>query len=165
LNTLSEMQSKETKKIESALKNRFFLYFLVGSLLALLFSLSIAIRSIIPFKYAQLGQTTIVVRNVSTNALRVQGLSGTKSLEANEGMLFDFKQVGQWAMWMKDMHYPLDIIWITSSGKVVYEATNLQPNDYPTIHENTTACRYVLEVNAGIAQANKITVGASIHFR
>ncbi len=159
------MQNKETKKTESALKNRFFLYFLVGSLLVLLFSLSIAIRSIIPFKYAKLGQTTIAIKEVNTNATRVQGLSGTASLGSNQGMLFDFKQEGYWAMWMKDMQYPLDIIWITSSGKVVYEATNLQPSDYPIIHENMTASRYVLEVNAGVAQANKIVVGTSIHFR
>ena len=159
------MQNKETKKTESALKNRFFLYFLVGSLLVLLFSLSIAIRSIVPFKYAQLGQTTIALKDVNTNTTRVRGLSGTVSLGPNQGMLFDFKQEGYWAMWMKDMQYPLDIIWINSSGKVVYEATNLQPSDYPTIHKNITACRYVLEVNAGVAKANKIAVGASIHFR
>ena len=102
---------------------------------------------------------------MNTNATRVQGLSGTASLGSNQGMLFDFKQEGYWAMWMKDMQYPLDIIWITSSGKVVYEATNLQPSDYPIIHENMTASRYVLEVNAGVAQANKIVVGTSIHFR
>ena len=43
---------------------------------------------------------------------RSQGLSGRPNLAAGTGMLFVFEQAGSYAFWMKDMRFPLDMVWI-----------------------------------------------------
>jgi uncharacterized protein len=146
-------------------KNRLFLYLSILSLLGIFILFSAFVRNSIKFKYADIGGTSISIDVVDSAALRAKGLSGTARLPLDHGMLFDFKQNGVWAMWMKDMNYPLDMIWITNDGKVVHIVNDLHPSDYPTIHENTTPCRYVLEVNGGVASTLNIGVGSSIHFR
>src|SRR3989344_9477865 len=49
---------------------------------------------------------------------RSRGLSGRQSLGADEGMLFLFDTVEPHTMWMKDMAFPIDILWI-KNGRVV----------------------------------------------
>lgn len=46
-----------------------------------------------------------------------RGLSYKKALGLNEGMIFLFKQPGYYGFWMKDMNFPIDIVWI--SGREV----------------------------------------------
>ena len=45
---------------------------------------------------------------------RFQGLSGREILEEGTGMLFVFQEERQHTFWMKDMRFPLDMIWITA---------------------------------------------------
>ena len=146
-------------------KNRLFLYLSILSLLILFIAFSVFVRNSIKFKYAELGRTSISIDVVNTEALRAKGLSGTTKLPIGHGMLFDFKHDGVWPMWMKDMNYPLDMVWITKEGKVVHIVNELHPSDYPTVHENSIPCRYVLEVNAGVLSSLNVVVGSSIHFR
>ena len=43
---------------------------------------------------------------------KAKGLSGRLGLRENEGMIFIFDTVGRYGFWMKDMKFPIDIIWI-----------------------------------------------------
>src|SRR3989344_9467711 len=43
---------------------------------------------------------------------RAKGLSKREGLKENEGTLFVFERPGKHHFWMKDMNFPLDIIWI-----------------------------------------------------
>ncbi len=88
------------------------------------------------------------------------GLSDRESLGDMEGMLFIFPQYHIPVFWMKDMHFPIDIIWI-SNYKVVditasapVETTSKLPTYSPRSPVNM-----VLEVPSGWAQENGITVG------
>ena len=49
----------------------------------------------------------------ATNEEKRRGLSGRNGLEENEGMLFVFEEPGFYSFWMKDMLFPIDIIWIS----------------------------------------------------
>ena len=59
----------------------------------------------------------------STPQARAKGLSGRATLERNQGMLFLFTAPGVYGFWMKDMKFPIDIIWL-NDRKVV----DLTPN-------------------------------------
>ena len=48
-----------------------------------------------------------------------EGLMGRDSLPPNGGMLFCFAGPGQHSMWMANTRIPLDILWISSSGRIV----------------------------------------------
>jgi uncharacterized membrane protein (UPF0127 family) len=56
-----------------------------------------------------------------------QGLSGRKNLPAGTGMLFIFENLERHTMWMPDMNFPLDIVWLDETLSVVHITYGLQP--------------------------------------
>ena len=95
---------------------------------------------------------------------RRQGLSDTPSLAHDRVMLFVFPDVAIREFWMKDMHYPLDIIWISADHRVVGAATGVTPGSYPNTFTSPSAVPYVLEVNAGLVDDLGIASGTIVTF-
>lgn len=100
--------------------------------------------------------------SVSSNASQEQGLSGTTSLPADKGMLFIDEGVAERCFWMKDMHYPLDIIWADASKRVTHIEKDLSPNTYPKAF--CAAAQYVIELNAGQATKSGLSIGQVLKF-
>lgn len=111
-----------------------------------------------------IGMGHYMVRVVSTEAAREQGLSGTASLPAGHGMLFVFDSNDQWGIWMKDMNYPIDILWLDQSKTVVDIVANASPASYPTVFKPKAPARYVLELPAGSIAAASIAIGQHATF-
>lgn len=95
-----------------------------------------------------------------SDAEREKGLGKRESLCAECGMLFVFEQPGRYAFWMKDMRFPLDIIWLLGD-EVVFVAHEVQPNFLGMLDPAVSADR-VIEVNAGVA--NDLNVGEWVKF-
>lgn len=95
-----------------------------------------------------------------------KGLGGRPCILPNQAMLFPFKQPGQYAFWMKDMKFPIDIIWINANHQVVANKINLQPSTYPNSFENpqNLPSQYVLEIKANRSQELKISLGTVVYF-
>jgi len=91
-----------------------------------------------------------------------RGLSGRKKLEKNQGMLFVFEKSGVYPFWMKDMNFPIDIIWIDEDFKVVYIKENATPESYPETFTSYSPARYALEVASGVTKNNKIKIGDNV---
>lgn len=87
-----------------------------------------------------------------TNEERVQGLSATTELPVGIVKLFDFEFDYQWGIWMKEMSYPIDILWLDSSKTIVHIENNVLPETYPEVFTSPIPARYVLEIQAGLAQ-------------
>lgn len=95
------------------------------------------------------------------------GLSNRISLELNDGMLFVFEEEGDYPFWMKDMKFPLDIIWINKSGSVVDMFENADPCNGPVcigIYPEANAS-YVLEVNAGTINKLKLKLSDNVEIK
>lgn len=96
---------------------------------------------------------------------RVQGLSGTDPLGDDEGMLFVFDQPDIQAIWMKDMRYDLDIVWLDESGQVVYVVSGAKApqgiGELP-VYKNTDPAKYVLELPAGKATEYGLAEGVEV---
>lgn len=89
-----------------------------------------------------------------------EGLSGTDNLPSNEAMVFVFKEDGKWPMWMKDMKYPIDILWLNSGKQVVHIVKNAQPSSYPkTEFAPDSPSRYVIELASGTADRTGVKIG------
>jgi len=103
----------------------------------------------------------------STDEEKIKGLSGLKELGATEGMLFLLHHSSKQGFWMKDMNFPIDIIWIDSMKRVVHIEKELKPCDSiftcPVYTPNTDAL-YVLEVNSGFSDQHSISDGTTINF-
>lgn len=98
-----------------------------------------------------------------SDVLITRGLAGVDRINPDEGMLFIFPEIDGRSFWMKDMKFPLDIIWITNDT-----VTGLAPNlpipidsNYP-IYSSPQPVNYVLEVNAGTIKQFNIKIGDQV---
>ena len=110
----------------------------------------------------QVGNNVVTVEVADTESERELGLSGHAPLPNGTGMLFVFDTDELWAFWMKDMQFPIDIVWIDAAGTVVTVAANVSPESYPTTFAPSAPARYALELPAGYAAAHGIAEGSKI---
>lgn len=111
-----------------------------------------------------LGGKILNARVADTDSLRIQGLSGTSGLDEDDAMLFVFDTVGLHSFWMKDMQYPIDIIWIDQSKHIVSIKKHATPESYPAQFNPPQASLYVLEVIDGFVGTHKVKVGDAVSF-
>ena len=104
----------------------------------------------------------ILVRIADTEKTRELGLSHFKSLPRDQGMLFVFPQIGMYGFWMKDMQFPLDIIWINDSFTIIDRVINTDPSSYPKTFTPKASARYVLEIPSGMADHYGLIIGSSV---
>lgn len=102
------------------------------------------------------------LETVSTPEALSRGLSGHAAIEADHGMLFDFGAEGRPCMWMKDMRFSLDIIWLNDDKEIVEIKRGITPETYPKSFCADEAARYVIEVNAGVADNAGLKVGQTL---
>lgn len=112
----------------------------------------------------EIGNTWVSADVAITEAEREQGLSGRQALGVNEGMLFIHPSSGQFSYWMKDMLFPIDIIWINADRQIVGVTQNISPGSYPETFSPRVPILYALEVPAGFSNRNHIVPGVNIAF-
>jgi uncharacterized protein len=110
----------------------------------------------------------VLVADISvTNEQRTKGLSVKDGLAENEAMLFVFDNEAEHTFWMKDMKFPIDIIWIDSDKTIVHIEHNLQPCGYgllcPTYKPGQDSL-YVLETVSGFAEKHNVVQGTRVQF-
>lgn len=111
------------------------------------------------------GQAMFHVEVANKDWTRARGLGGRDSLEPNQAMLFEFEDDDRWAIWMKGMKFPIDIIWLNKEKQVVYIEPNVEPEGSPyTEYRPPVPARYVLEISAGEAKKSNIQVGSVAKF-
>ena len=111
--------------------------------------------------------TTVMVEIVATPEKLAQGLSGRDGLAENIGMLFVVAQNTRPTFWMKDMKFPIDIIWINDNMVVGIEKNvpiPQDPNNTSSLerYSPSTGVDYVLEVESGFTQKNSIAPGDEV---
>ena len=97
---------------------------------------------------------------------QAQGLMFREALPPNAGMLFLFPEPGIHKFWMKNTMIALDIIWMDSTGKVVFVSANTpqcRADPCPTFGPDQPASN-VLEIAGGMAKKERVEVGAVIRF-
>ncbi len=99
-----------------------------------------------------------------TPSSREHGLSGYSSIASDQGMLFIFPRAGSVSFWMKDMKFPLDIVWINAHRTVVGITENISPDSYPHTFISPGDVQFVLEINAHTAAAFGLKKGTTLSF-
>jgi uncharacterized membrane protein (UPF0127 family) len=117
-------------------------------------------------------QNTVTVNGMQVHAWVAQsaeqikrGLAIKDQLAADEGMLFILPENNHYRFWMKDMKFPIDIIWLDKNGRVRY----IQPNCPPCpqdgicpLYDPHQSLPYVLEVSPGFAQQHQVRVNETV---
>lgn len=128
---------------------------LTGILIAAALAIIIGAAVILALAFTQprvmvrLGDGIFNARVATTAPQLEKGLSGTKQLAPGQAMLFVFGGDEKWSIWMKDMNYPIDIVWLDANKTVVYMAKNVSPDTYPQSFQPNKPARYVVELAAG----------------
>lgn len=92
-----------------------------------------------------------------------KGLGERDSLSENDGMLFLCLPDAYPKFWMKEMRFPIDVIWIDESFTVVDIAMNVSPESFPEVIAPSRPATHVLEVNGGFAAAHGISIGTAVY--
>ena len=105
-----------------------------------------------------------------TVEMRTIGLSGRKELNTDSGMLFLYQTGSPTAYWMKDMLFPLDIIWISQHCTIsdISESVSIPTRDgidsqIPRVYPKKSSA-YVLEINSGKSKEHGFKVGDKVKF-
>jgi len=88
------------------------------------------------------------------------GLGGRSSLCQSCAILFQFSTAGKYTFWMKDMRFPLDIIWV-SNGRIVYLEKNVSEK-FSGIMVTPVDADWVIEINSGVSDKLGIKIGDSV---
>lgn len=96
---------------------------------------------------------------VSTPKERSLGLSRFDHFDDGSAMLFVFDFPAAYSFWMKDMKFPIDILWIDDAGKIVDIKEHADPRDFPKSYVPSTEARYVLELNDGFVERHALALG------
>lgn len=99
---------------------------------------------------------------VASKAAQAKGLGGRESLAQDRGMLFVFEKPSKQCFWMKDMQFPIDIIWLDSTKKVTSVVPDVSPDSYPLQYCGDNTTKYVIELNAGEAKRADIKLSDSL---
>ena len=109
---------------------------------------------------------TITLELARSDEEKGQGLMYRESMPADSGMVFLFDKPELRAFWMKNCHFPLDMVFTLKDGTVV----GIQPGAQPcraepcATYPSRAPADTVVELNGGVAAANGVAVGAKLRF-
>ncbi len=114
------------------------------------------------------GSTTIDAFVADDEHERAKGLGERDLLALDQGMLFIFPVSSRYGFYMKGMKFPIDIVWVDESKKVIGIHKNISPDTYneftPELFYPPNDVKYVLELNSGASDEFKIATGTALSF-
>lgn len=81
---------------------------------------------------------------------RETGLMYRDSMKKDQGMLFIFEDEALRGFYMKNTHFPLDIIFLDEDKRIINIARNTEPETLESINSDAPA-KFVLEINGGLS--------------
>lgn len=101
---------------------------------------------------------------VSTPEKKQMGLSNRPDLCQDCAMLFLFEKPGAYPFWMKDMHFDLDIIWISGDLIVAIEENASFAGGGRNVLDPKVSADKVLEIKSGLSDELGLKIGDRIKF-
>lgn len=112
----------------------------------------------------RIGEAGVKVYVANTPETHQRGLSIFDTLPPGTGMFFIFDKDDVYGIWMKDMKFAIDIIWVDAEGRIVDMREHATPESYPHVFTPRAPARYVLEVVSGFIEQRSITPADFVDF-
>ncbi len=100
-----------------------------------------------------------------TEQSRQLGLSNTNSLDKNSVKLFIFDKPDYYGFWMKDMLYPIDIVFLDTNMQVISYIDNADPASYPETFYPERPALYVIEMNTGERKISGLDKNTKVYYK
>ena len=115
-------------------------------------------------KEITINNVVIKIEIATTLEDQKQGLSDRESLNIDAGLLFVYDNYEVRNFWMKDMNFPLDILWIKDSSIVGFEQNIPIFNSQGQVNRigSKVPVNRVLELNSGYIRKNGFKVGDQV---
>lgn len=114
------------------------------------------------YNHVIIGNHYISTILLDTPALRESGLSGRKSLDSDKGALFVYESPDKHSIWMKDMNFAIDVLWLDKNGKVIHIVDDMLPKSYPNSFRPASPALYVLELPSDAISRFDISYGVTV---
>jgi uncharacterized membrane protein (UPF0127 family) len=108
---------------------------------------------------AELSGAALNLELATTSAALTKGLSGRLALPPAGGMLFIFSSSDFYGIWMKEMNFSIDIVWLDENFVVADLLPAASPDSYPQIFYPRAKSRFVIELPANFSAKNHIKIG------
>lgn len=97
----------------------------------------------------------------------IRGLSKRETLPDGSGMFFVFEEDGLRTFWMKDVHFPIDIIFIDGDMviKKIWKSVPPCEKEPCELYPSGGPVRYALETHAGFCDKYGVKVGQKVEFK
>ncbi len=115
-------------------------------------------------KTVRIGNASLAVEVADTLASQTRGLSGRETLAQDRGMLFVYDDVEVRNFWMKDMRFPLDVLWIADNKVAgMEEHIPFESEDGSVVRfKSDVSADMVLEVNSGWIAEHGVKTGDAV---
>ena len=110
------------------------------------------------------GKNKLDIEFATTVSQQQVGLSGRPCIPKNGALIFIFPTDDKFGIWMKDMNFSIDVVWLDKDKKIVSLDKNMQPNSYPKVYYPKSDARYAIELNAGQADKIGLTEGQVLNW-
>jgi uncharacterized membrane protein (UPF0127 family) len=78
-------------------------------------------------------------------------------------MIFVFDGQDKHGIWMKDMNFDIDILWLDVNGKLVGLKDNASPQSYPEVFYPERPAQYVIEGSSSLIEDTEINIGDMVN--
>jgi uncharacterized protein len=116
--------------------------------------------SSLPVTQMRIGSETFSLEIATSLHDQSVGLMHRDHLDSDHGMLFIFGDEQERYFYNEDVHFPLDVVFLDSAGKIV-SIKRLEAYNARTVPSDARA-EYVIELNAGTASGLKLKVGDTL---
>lgn len=103
-----------------------------------------------------IGNGIFSVDIASTEIARETGLSNKSELKPDQALLMVFPSEDIQGIFIKNMKFPIDVVWLNKDKRVVYIVKNFSPDDSATRYTIKPA-KYVIELPAGTVESKAIS--------
>lgn len=119
-----------------------------------------------PITHALIGDQAFYLYTPRSATERHTGLSAFSSIAPNEGMIFYGLPDDHLAIWMKDMSFAIDVIWLDHHDRIVHSEQHVTPDSYPTMYQNPPSrpASYLIELPSGTVERLSLDRGDTVTF-
>ena len=114
--------------------------------------------------HVKIGDQLIKVDIAEKTIDQERGLSGRKDLCENCGMLFVFTHKRPHTFWMKDMHFDIDVLWISDNIIVGMQENVSHERQSQETFSSQQSVDKVLELPVGFIEKHRIATGQKVEF-
>ena len=110
----------------------------------------------------------ILAQVAETPEKQVVGLFFTEELPPGRGMLLAYREEDSHLTWTKNIHFPVDLIWLDRDRRVIHVEENVPPcksDPCPAYGPEEPIALYVLQTAPGVARDNDLLPGADLSFK